>query len=207
MRRLDPAARRTAVAWLVVVIGLFLAAAWLSSLGMSSALDQAVRSVVREDTALPLSRPMRMLSRLASGYVLLAVALVCSVVLWRRRHHAIALALPLIGLTAVVSLAVTKWVINKPRPSLRDYGFPSGHVFGVTVFVMLTGYLLWRFDAPRGWQRAARAGGIVFVVLVAYSRLYVNAHWLSDVVGGVLVGVAFAVGAMLVVDRQPRTPP
>jgi undecaprenyl-diphosphatase len=97
-----------------------------------------------------------------------------------------------------------KWVINKPRPTLRGYGFPSGHVYGVTVFVIVVVYLLWSFDVPRRWQRAARALGIVFVAAVGYSRIYVNAHWLSDVVGGLLAGIAFALAMVLVLDARLR---
>ena len=117
-----------------------------------------------------------------------------------------ALSLPAIGLGAVVALGITKWVVNKPRPSLRGYGFPSGHVFGVTVFVVMAVYLLWQFEAPRRVQHAARAVGIVFVLVVGYSRLYVNAYWLSDVVGGLLAGVAFALVMVLAMDARLADP-
>jgi membrane-associated phospholipid phosphatase len=63
---------------------------------------------------------------------------------------------------------------------------------------------LWTFEAPRRWQRAARAAGLVFVTVVGYSRIYVNAHWLSDVIGGLLAGIAFALVTVLVLDARPR---
>ena len=206
MRRFDRATRRSALIVAVLLLALFAAAALVARNDTVTALDHGARALVRDDPALPLFRPMRMIGRLVSGYVLLAIALLCSVILWRRGHRAVALALPLAGLAAVIALGLMKWIINKPRPSLRGYGFPSGHVFGVTVFVMLAVYLLWRFDLPRRWQWTARASGVAIVVLVGYSRLYVNAHWFSDVVGGLLVGLAFAIAAMLVIDRHPRPP-
>ena len=205
MKRLDHAARRAAVILVVVLTALFVLAAWIVRHDPVADVDQSARTLMRESRVAALKPSMRMVSLIGSGYVLLPVTLACSAVLWRRRHRAIALALPLLGLAAVVALALTKWIINKPRPSLRGYGFPSGHVFGVTVFVLIAVYLLWRFEAPRRWQQGARIGGALFVALVGYSRLYANAHWLSDVLGGLLVGVAFALGAMLVVDRHPRT--
>jgi membrane-associated phospholipid phosphatase len=204
MKRLDPAARRAAVASVVVIVVLFLAAAWLAWREDFSDLDHGAKTLVRDGRVLALQRPMRVVGNLATGYVLLPVALVFSAVLWRRRQHAVALALPVIGVTAVAVLGITKWIVNKPRPSLRGYGFPSGHVFAATVFVILVVYLLWLFDMPRATQRLARAVGLVFVVLVGYSRLYVNAHWLSDVVGGLLAGLAFAVVSMVVIDRRLR---
>ena len=204
MKRLDHAVRRAAAAFFVLIVLLFFVAAWFARHEELSDLDRGARTLVRQGRASALERPVRMLSVLGSGYVLLPVTVVCSAVLWRRRHRVVALALPLIGATAAGVLALTKWIVNKPRPSLRGYGFPSGHVFGVTVFVVMAVYLLWLFDAPRRAQRLACAVGVAFIVAVGYSRLYVNAHWLSDVVGGLLAGLAFAVVAVLVTDRRLR---
>ena len=204
MKRLDPATRRAAMAWLVLFVLLFLVAAWFARHEDFSDLDRGARTLVRQGRAVALERVMRVISVLSLGYVLLPVTLVCSVVLWRRRHHEVAALLPLIGVTAAGVLALTKWIVSKPRPTLRGYGFPSGHVFGVTVFVVVAVYLLWLYEMPRRTQRLARAVGAAFIVAVGYSRLYVNAHWLSDVVGGLLAGLAFAVVAMLVIDRRLR---
>jgi membrane-associated phospholipid phosphatase len=77
-------------------------------------------------------------------------------------------------------------------------------VYGVTVFVIVAAYLLWAFRAPRRWQRVTQALGIAFVVAVGYSRIFVNAHWLSDVVGGLLAGIAFASAVVLVLDSRIR---
>ena len=204
MKRLDLTARRAAVACVVVVVLVFLVAAWFARREEFSDLDRGARTLVREGRAQALERPMRTLSVVGSGYVLLPVTLVCAAVLWRRRQQAMALALLVVGAAAPLALALTKWLVDKPRPTLRGYGFPSGHVFGVTVFVVVGVYLLWRFDLSRRGQRLARAVGIVFIVAVGYSRLFVNAHWLSDVVGGLLAGLAFGVVAMLVMDRRLR---
>ena len=206
MKRFDRATRRWALIAVVVLLALFAIAAAVARYEAWAALDHSTRLLVRDDPALPLLRPMRWLGTLATGYVLLAFALVWSVALWRRGHRAVALALPAVGLAAVIWLALMKWIVNTPRPSLRAYGFPSGHVFAATVAVLIAVYLLWRFDVARPWQWVARTAGVAFVVLVGYSRIYVNAHWFSDVVGGLLIGMAFAVGAMLVIDRHPRTP-
>jgi undecaprenyl-diphosphatase len=204
MMHLELAARRAAVASVVVFVLLFLVATWFVRREDFSDLDRGARTLVHDGRALALEPAVRVISELAHGKVLLPLMMACSVVFWWRRHRAVALGLPVIGVAAVAALGLTKWLVNKPRPTLRGYGFPSGHVFAATVFVVVAVYLLWRFGTPRTTQRLARAAGILFVVLVGYSRLYVDAHWLSDVVGGLLAGLAFAVGAVLVVDRRLR---
>jgi membrane-associated phospholipid phosphatase len=204
VKRIDPAARRSAVLLTLLVLLVFVLAAWVARRDSLSDVDRGARSLIREGRPPALETPMRVVGILGSGDVLLPVTLLCSVVLWRRRHRALALWLPAIGLATGVALALMKWVINKPRPTLRGYGFPSGHVFGATVFVLVALYLLWSFEAPRRWQRASRVAALVFVTVVGYSRIYVNAHWLSDVIGGLLAGIAFALVTVLALDARLR---
>ena len=92
--------------------------------------------------------------------------------------------------------------VSKAARPLRAYGFPSGHVFGATVFVIVGVYLLWALEAARGRRLGAAVGGALFVAAVGYSRIFVNAHWLSDVVGGLMAGIAFGVAMVLVLDTR-----
>ncbi len=204
MRRLDGTARRSAVVVAMLAVVLFLLAAWIARGNGLAAVDQGARALIREGRPPALEQPMWFIGVLGSGDVLLPVTFIGSAVLWRLRHRALAVILPVAGATTSATLALMKWMIDKPRPTLRGYGFPSGHVYGVTVFVIVAVYLLWAFQAPRRWQRVARAAGIAFVTAVGYSRIYVNAHWLSDVVGGLFAGIAFATAVVLVVDARIR---
>jgi undecaprenyl-diphosphatase len=204
VRSLEPGARRSAVVATALVVLVFLAAAWVVRGGVVSDVDRDAKALIRDGRPAILETPMRVISVLATGYVLLPVTLVASVALWWRRRQAVALWLPALGIVAVLVLPGIKWLISVPRPTLRGHGFPSGHVFAATLFVVVAVYLLWSLGVPRRWQRAARAAGIVFVTLVGYSRIYVNAHWLSDVVGGLLAGTAFALLVVLVIDGRLR---
>ena len=204
MRRLDETARRSAVVVAVLAVALFVLAAWIARGDGLAALDHGARALIREGRPPALEQPMWLIGVLGSGDVLLPVTFIGSAVLWCRRHRAMAVILPVAGVATSATLALMKWMIDKPRPTLRGYGFPSGHVYGVTVFVIVLVYLLWAFEAPRRWQRAAQVIGIAFVTAVGYSRIFVNAHWLSDVVGGLLAGIAFASAVVLVLDARTR---
>ena len=203
-RALDPGPRRAVALTAAVALVLFLVAVWAVRADTFVDLDRAARTAIRDGRALHLDPAMRLVSDLATGYVLLPLTLAGSLVLWRRGHRVVARALPVIGVGTAALLAVTKWVVGKPRPSLRGYGFPSGHVFGVTVFVLVVVYVLWVCGAPRRWRYGAAAGGLVFLVAVAYSRLHVGAHWPSDVLGGAVFGVAFGLLMLLYVDTRLR---
>jgi membrane-associated phospholipid phosphatase len=86
---------------------------------------------------------------------------------------------------------------NRQRPSLiadgvaasQLHSFPSGHtVVVITVYGLLT-YLWWR--ASRSWvERLLIFAGMVFyITMIISSRLVLGAHWTSDVVVGIIIGV------------------
>jgi undecaprenyl-diphosphatase len=79
--------------------------------------------------------------------------------------------------------------------------FPSGHSIAATVTVVAAVIAL----VPPGRRRAWwGAGAVVFSALMALSRAYLAAHWLSDAVAGVLLGTSCALLAALVVGALQR---
>ena len=82
------------------------------------------------------------------------------------------------------------------------WAYPSAHTFGIVVFVSLLLYVLWALDAPPRWRRLTLLGGAALVLAVGASRLYLNAHWIGDVLGGLAGGLAFAAVGVLLIDRR-----
>jgi len=123
-----------------------------------------------------------------SGMVpLIALA---SLLVWRyRRRWALAVPIIMLGTGGLQLLA--KWAVNQPRPNLAPWGFPSGHVLSLVVFFGLLAYFLCVFGIDRRWQWLGRGVGAGMVLVVAFSRLYLDVHWLSDVLGGFVLGLAY----------------
>ncbi len=108
-------------------------------------------------------------------------------------------------IVSMIIVFVLKIVIREPRPGEEyvsytvyqaimhaDYfGFPSGHTARATVFAYFLGKR-WRKAMPLLWLWA---GGI------ALSRLVLGAHWFSDVIGAVLVGLFASLLAEALSDR------
>ena len=116
------------------------------------------------------------------------------------------------GLGAILN-NVLKATIDRPRPDasqiqvLIEYpnqSFPSGHV---TLFVELFGFLLylyWRGHLGMPQSRIVSSALPLAIAAVGPSRVYLGAHWPSDVLGGYLGGALWLVLMILVYEsRQP----
>jgi membrane-associated phospholipid phosphatase len=101
----------------------------------------------------------------------------------------------------IVTAAKTFFHRGRPPDPLVDvvgFSFPSGHaVAGAAIAVALVLVLMPAGPARRRWELAA----IAFAFVMAMSRVYLNAHWFSDVVAGVLLGAGVALGTAGVVTE------
>jgi undecaprenyl-diphosphatase len=160
-----------------------------------------------------LNLPMRVLTSLGDTAAMIPLIGLGMALLWRTSRRW-ALALPLLMAGAGLLQYVTKWAANRPRPDDAPWGFPSGHVLTLVVFF---GVMVWLVATAsqrrRRWRLAAAAACTVTVGAVAFSRLYLDRHWLSDVAGGLLAGLAYLLLAIwvvevVIVDRHgPTAPP
>jgi undecaprenyl-diphosphatase len=181
----------------------FFALALLAAGRELSDLDHHTRALVQL-TRLPLLDPvMRAVSGLGDNYGVIGLIVLGVGILWRpSRRWALTLPLLMAG-TGALQL-VAKWAIDRPRPNLAAWGFPSGHVLSLVVFFGLVTYLLATSSLARPWRWLGYAGSAGTVLAVAWSRLYLEAHWVSDVAGGLTLGVAYLLLTIGLVETAAR---
>jgi membrane-associated phospholipid phosphatase len=188
-----------------VALAIYLLMAWWAGQSIS-ALDTLMRDLVHLTRHPVLNAPVTEISRLGAAEGLIPLILLGSLVLWRQRPGwAIGLPVLMAGTGALQFLA--KWSVDRPRPNLAPWGFPSGHMLSLVVFFGLVAYLISMSGTSRPRRRLVVALCPVPVTLVAYSRLYLDAHWLTDLAGGLTVGLAYLLLALLLVEmaRTRRT--
>jgi undecaprenyl-diphosphatase len=86
------------------------------------------------------------------------------------------------------------------------YSYPSGHEMLAVIVFGLGADLLTRSLAPRARAAVLGLAG-VSMILVALSRVYLGAHWPSDVLGAALAGVAWSAGALALYDPESSAAP
>jgi membrane-associated phospholipid phosphatase len=206
-------ALRRPTGYLIAIWAALLAGSVLLALAAHAArpfpFDIQVSRELQEPRALdPIVTPL-MVAVSALGHppwnVLLYGVAVGVLLLVRRWAMAVLVALTLSGdaLAAGVKLLVVR-----PRPSpdlihiyqqVTGYSFPSGHVVHYVVFYGVIAYLAWGAlqtrPGPRRGTRLLLTAMLVacvsLILLVGASRVYLGAHWPTDVLGGYLLGSAW----------------
>lgn len=201
--------------WLLTgaVVSLFgyLALAALAAQQQIFALDYGARAWVQILRYEALQLPMEIVTSLGDNLGLVPLIVIAFVVLWRvNRRWAIALPVLMLGTGGLQWLA--KWSANRPRPNEAPWGFPSGHVLSLVVFFGLMIYLVATASRRRRrWRILASLVCLVAVAAVAFTRLYLDKHWLSDLGGGFSVGLAYLLLAIWLIEvvfvRSPALAP
>jgi membrane-associated phospholipid phosphatase len=186
----------------------------LVAIPASRAGVQSVDDAVRRVAASMQNRPSTLLAEglsLAGGvWVNWPIRIAAIAVLAVRRHFVQLAAFVLAVLTSEILIGTLKSAYDRPRPpggliSTSGASFPSGHaIAGAVTAVGLVVVLL--PPGPARWRWEVRA--VIFAFLMALSRVYLRAHWLSDVVAGGLLGAGLALGwpALLQAVRGRRDP-
>jgi len=124
-------------------------------------------------------------------------AIVAAALAWRREWRRLATVFVCVagGLTLNVLMKLAfhraRPVLDDPLLTLASYSFPSGHVAGSTLMYGLI--VAWTFTRTRRplVRAAVAAAAVGAIVLVAFTRMYLGVHYLSDVVAAFAEGVAW----------------
>jgi membrane-associated phospholipid phosphatase len=165
--------------------------------------DQGVRAWMQPLRSSELDVPMRTVSFLGEPAGLIGLILVGSAALWRpSRRWAVLLPVLMAGTGALQYLG--KWAVARPRPNEAPWGFPSGHVLSLAVYLGVVAFLLVTLTERRRRFRVLSCFACgALLGAVAVSRIYLDMHWLSDVLGGFTLGTAYLLIAIWLTRRLP----
>ncbi len=139
------------------------------------------------------------LTALGSGTVVALFVLATAILMSFRKRYFQILHLLVATLGSAILTVVMKFYFERPRPeaSMRlvhvdGYSYPSGHsLVSAALYFTFAIFLCQDFNKPV--QRTLIIGfSLIFIFLIATSRVYLGAHYISDVIAGVLLGVGWA---------------
>jgi undecaprenyl-diphosphatase len=188
--------------WLLIVVVSALALAAFADVGEDVAdlstgpLDNAVRTWFLAHQNPVVYKIAYAITWVGSPTVMVLLAVVAAAFFYRRKgrgNAAVVLAAPATG--GLLSVAV-KMIFGRARPAggllLNElgYSFPSGHAATSAAVMVTLCYVLAR-ERILSWPTAILIGGGV-PLIVGLTRLYLDVHWMTDVVGGWSVGLFVA---------------
>jgi undecaprenyl-diphosphatase len=212
--------QRVAGFGLVVLLGLLAGLAaiyvftWLASEVLeheTNDMDTAAATFTRQWQSPTMDVAARTASLLGSEIVFMLVVALVALFAYQRRWGAAAL-LVLVTAGAQMLNNVLKSVYERARPepvasliAAQTWSFPSGHTMVSAAFYIFLAYLGWRLVS--GWLRWLLVIGLVLLVLlIGLSRIYLQAHYLSDVIGGYVAGFiwtdAVIIGGWVLATRR-----
>lgn len=112
---------------------------------------------------------------------------------------------------AFLLCSLVKLIVHRPRPTEAlilvpsSFAFPSGHAAAATALYLTMALLAAKGERRLGPRRVIIGAGLAIALLVGWSRVYLGVHYFSDVIGGMLLGAAGTVAALLVVRRADRS--
>ena len=142
---------------------------------------------------------------LGSLYLLLPLSvLLCFVLLWTGKSGHVILIVLNMSVT-ILSVHVTKLMFRRPRPSTTDllvampsdWSFPSAHTAQATAFFMSAALIAFRV-LPPVWANLFALLSLLLVGIVGYSRIYLQVHYVSDVLAGMFLA-AFIVSVIYLI--------
>ena len=197
--------RSRAAALVAICLGVFAALGLVVALGAGAPLeiDAAIQRTVVNARGSWLDGTMAALTFLGTRYAIGAMTaglVVWSLVTGRQRGLVTVIVLAVL-LNPIVEVGI-KELFGRARPDLARLvpgngpSFPSGHVVATAGFYGLLPFLVREVSGSRLVRIAAAVGAASVILVVAASRVWLDVHWTTDVVAGLVVGTVLVVAAL-----------
>jgi undecaprenyl-diphosphatase len=210
----------TAALGLVLIIGfvavgitgwLFTELAETVQSGATLALDDSVlRWMAAHQSTLATTAALET-TALGTGTVVIMMTVVAGMflALTGQRKPALLLVAATMGGLALNLLLKTHY--HRPRPHIFPWAtnavsssFPSGHAMNAVIVYGTIAYLAARLSRRRSIRAITQLLAVIVVIAICASRVYLGVHYPSDVLGGSIVGAAWAVFCMAALEAIPR---
>jgi undecaprenyl-diphosphatase len=175
--------------------------------GATQPFDDAIMHWIGAHQNPTMRRVMLEVTSLGTGTVVGMIVLVAGMFLWLNHHRHSSILLIAATLGGLVLDNLLKIGFNRPRPQIFEWGtyaasssFPSGHAMSSVIVYGTVTYLAARLQQRLASRILTFAFAAVVIALISTSRVYLGVHYPSDILAGLLIGLAWAGFCMAVLE-------
>ncbi|MEO7557787.1 MAG: phosphatase PAP2 family protein [Gammaproteobacteria bacterium] len=170
-------------------------------------MDKKISAWLHAQASPPVTTAMLVITHIHRPLGIGLMAGICApILLWQRRWYwlcALILAVPgglILNLVMKDIFARARPVFMDPLLTLTTYSFPSGHALGSTVFYGVLVAFVFGNVRARHWRLLALIFATLMILLVAFSRVYLGVHYMSDVFAAIMEGLAWLAVCFIAVN-------
>jgi len=161
-------------------------------------VDLRIINLVSHFRTSNLNQFMLFITYLAKGEIITVAVIFTLIILFLLHKWSYIQSLLVFVLGGELFVWIIKNIIDRPRPPLTEalvtetsYSFPSGHTFVSVAFYGLITFFLFDSLKKKSLKIISLILGIILVILIGVSRIYLGAHWPSDVLASYASGLAW----------------
>ncbi len=146
----------------------------------------------------------------SSQFLLAAYTSLTAYYLFAKKDKLRATGIALIGITGYLITYSLKNAFSRQRPTeqlietLTNFSFPSGHSTSAFLFYGLLIYLLWLGKPNKQLKIFVTIILGLIALLIGFSRIYLRVHFMSDVIAGFCIGLAWLLLAIWLIERMEK---
>lgn len=166
--------------------------------GDTRVFDEAILGWFEASRTGWLDHVMLELTALGNTGTVVVVVLLSIVFLWETKHRFSVYLLLAAVIGGQLVNTLMKELFGRPRPSVVEWGtdvvtlsFPSGHAMAATVAYGSVAYLVGRLERTRAVRLTTWGIAAFIILLIAVSRVYLGVHYPTDVIAGIVAGLAW----------------
>jgi undecaprenyl-diphosphatase len=175
--------------------------------GKTTGFDDSAMRFMGEHQIPLISNLMVEVTMLGTGIVVAMIVAVSALFLWLYDYRNSATLLLVTTLGGMLLNSVLKAGFDRPRPEFFEWGthamtssFPSGHAMSAAIVYPTVAYLAARLQKGHLARLLTMLAAALLVLLISLSRVYLGVHYPSDVIAGVVVGLAWSLFCMTTLE-------
>jgi undecaprenyl-diphosphatase len=177
--------------------------------GSFSSVDSSVNSWSASIQSAQLNKIAELISYGFDTTSLLAASVLIAAYLLYKHHKKDVLLLAVGMIGNALLIAVTKSLVHSARPlngiiSEQGFSFPSGHVVSAVILFGMLAYFAWKHRKSKKIKIFSSLVFLIVAFAVGFDRIYLNIHWLSDVLGAYSLGVFWLTFSILLFQHLGR---